>query len=318
MKYLRFGLTLRFTSLVVGLLASVSFAHAFDSFRIFGDSLSDTGNAAILTGGQVPERFTNGPVAVDVLTGFYNQQAVPFLAGGNNYAVGGATALGSETQFDANLPSQVNAYLAGNSLQADPSALHVVVVGSNDLFDAQDIRQTSVAEESSPARQDIRKAAEQRVSDAVASIELQLFKLVLAGAQHVLVGNAPDISLAPRTDVIVDSLKAAADDQQETKRAEKFYTYTSRLAAQFNQELASAVARIETLTGIDIIEWDLAGLLNSQIEDADVLGFTNTEDSCLADLQFPACEGYIFFDAVHPTTAVHQNAGAQLIQLTTP
>lgn len=304
---------------LVGAAALSASASAFDNMYIFGDSLSDTGNIALIVPGA-PQRFTNGnTVAIDVLTAHYGLQAIPSLAGGNNYAFGGAIAIGSETQFDTNLPIQVNGYLAANGFVADPAALYVVIIGGNDLFAARSIRAASVPEASGSARQDIRKAAEARVTAAIDSIEAQLLKLVAAGAQNILVGNAPDVSQVPGTDKVVNGLLAAADDKHETKRANKFYKYTSKLASQYNSELAAAVARVEVAANIDIIEWDLASFLSDTIEDADELGYTNSEDACLDNLaNLPACTGYIFFDDVHPTTVAHTAAGQAVVDLLNP
>jgi len=312
---------------IAGAMALSLSASAYDNLYIFGDSLSDTGNAKVFSGNAnnpaFPTRFSNGPVAVDVLASAYGLTATPslFLLGqelGNNYAVGGAIAIdadGDENTPDTNLPTQVNAYLANNGFSADADTLYAVIIGGNDLFAAQGIRATSVSEASGKTRQDIRKASEARVTLAVDSIELQLEKLIVAGAQNILVGNAPDIAAVPSTDGTVAGLLALADDHQETKRAEKMYKYSSKLSAQFNRELAAAVARLEASYGIDIIEWDLASFLSNQIDDADVLGYTNTEDSCQANGDLPVCEGYVFVDGVHPTTVVHQRAGAQVIGL---
>lgn len=314
-------------AVLVASAASV-YAHAFDNVYIFGDSLSDTGNAKQFAAAQgvngIPARFSNGPVAVDVITQAYGLTATPslYLFGqefGNNYAVGGAVALdadGDESTPDTNLPSQVNAYLAYNGFQASPTALYAVIIGGNDLFRAQEIRAASVAEEDGSVRQDIRKAAEERVTLAVNSIEAQLIKLVSAGARNVLVGSAPDVAQVPNSLDAAAGLQAIADDKQEAKRASKFLRYTSKLTAQFNEELAAAVARVETLAGIDIVEWDLEGFLSNQIEDAESLGFTNTTDGCIEDFSnLPACTGYLFFDGVHPTTAAHTSAGLEVLQL---
>ncbi|MAM88578.1 MAG: hypothetical protein CME36_14835 [unclassified Hahellaceae] len=300
---------------------------AFEEIYIFGDSLSDTGNAKVFSGNAsnpaFPSRFSNGPVAVDVLTGAFALTATPslFLLGqelGNNYAVGGAIAIdadGNESTPDTNLPTQINAYLKNHGFQSDPEALHVLVIGGNDLFAAQRIRAGSVSEDSGKTRQVIRKASEARVTQAVEAIKAQLEKLIGTGAQHILVGNAPDISAVPATDGTVAGLLAASNDKHETKRAKAMYKYSAKLSAQFNRELAAVVAELETAYGLDIVEWDLSAFLSDQIDDAALLGYTNTEDACQADGQLPLCTGYVFVDGVHPTTAVHQRAGANLLQL---
>src|SRR5215831_17334150 len=86
-------------------------AAPFTQFEIFGDSLSDNGNAYIATGGTSPAppfytvgRFTDGPDTVPAGTtgGLWHEVlasllgvpvATPFLAGGTNYAAGGAKVL---------------------------------------------------------------------------------------------------------------------------------------------------------------------------------------------------------------------------------
>lgn len=313
--------------LIGGAVLSAS-AAAYDNIYIFGDSLSDTGNAQAFLAPQginLPSRFSNGPVAVDVLAGALGFQASPslYLFGqefGNNYAVGGAVAFdadGDDTNVtDTNLSSQVNAYLAYNNFQASETALYAVIIGGNDVFAAQAIRAGSVAEEDGAIRQDIRKAAQARVTAGVDSVEAQLMKLVGFGARNIIVGTAPDVAQVPTSLDTSAGLQAIADDKQEAKRASKFLKYTSKLSAQYNEELAAAVERVEAAAGIDITIWDLEAFLSNQIEDAEILGFDNTTDGCIEDFSnLPACDGFVFFDGVHPTTAVHTAAGLEVLQL---
>jgi phospholipase/lecithinase/hemolysin len=67
---------------------------------VFGDSLSDSGNAGPLTGGAytpapyVGNRVSNGPVAVEYLWQTFNPGNTDFkpsLKGGTNYSIIGAT-----------------------------------------------------------------------------------------------------------------------------------------------------------------------------------------------------------------------------------
>ena len=85
--------------------ANASLQSLSDMF-VFGDSLSDGGNSGIVsraaTGGTVTfppapyynGQYSNGPVAVEYLWQSYNGGAslAPSLAGGTNYAIGGATS----------------------------------------------------------------------------------------------------------------------------------------------------------------------------------------------------------------------------------
>lgn len=310
-------------SLAAATLLSAS-AHAFDEVYIFGDSLSDTGNLNLVTQGQIPARFTNGDVvAVDILAESLNTVAAPagHLAGlniGNNYAVGGAVALdadGDETTPDTNLPTQVNAYLASTGFMSSPSALYVVVIGGNDLFAAQEIRAQYVKTSPGEERRAIRKASKARVDVAVEAITAQIMKLVATGAQNILVGNAPDLSKVPATDVLVAGLLATAETKAEIRRSEKMYGLTANLVNRFNRKLSRAIGGIEATTGLDIIEWDLQSFLDGQIEDAEALGYTNTEDACSPAPQGLACEGFVFADNVHPTSQVHTRAGENIVEL---
>jgi len=127
---------------VAGLAAAPAMAA---NVYVFGDSLVDAGNIAVATGGAVPNpaqgyfqgRFTNGLNYVD-----YLQQRIgtgitaPSLLGGNNYAYGGARAIGPA--FGGvpvpGLPQQLSSYFAASGGVADSSGLYVINFGGNDLF----------------------------------------------------------------------------------------------------------------------------------------------------------------------------------------
>jgi len=308
----------------VGAALLSSSASAFDNIYFFGDSLSDTGNVNLVYGGQAADRFTNGnTVAADVVAAHYGVPIGPsgHLIGqalGNNYAVGGASALdedNDETTPDGNLPTQVNAYLALNGFQSDPSALYMIVIGGNDLFAAQGIRATYHKTSPGAERQAIRKASKERVDIAVDSVTAQIMKLIGTGARNILIGNAPDVGAVPNTDYLVAGLLADSSSAAEERRALKMYDLSTALSARYNRKLSRAIGEIESATGIDILEWDMAGFLSGQIEDAEELGYTNTEDACAAIPQGLACEGYVFADAVHPTSAVHTLAGEDVLNV---
>ena len=73
---------------------------AFDHMVVFGDSLSDTGNAG---------RFSNGPVWVEQLAASLNVALEPSLMGGTNFAIGGAKL---DAHSDASsLRAQADLYL---------------------------------------------------------------------------------------------------------------------------------------------------------------------------------------------------------------
>jgi len=128
--------------------APAAAAPLFSNLIVFGDRLTDTGNAHPgATGAGVPDpappalgyfdgRLSNGPVWVDYLSqdlGFGLLE--PRLAGGTNYSVGGARAV-PNADPSPDFVEQIILYvadLAGSA--ADPNALYVVNFGGNDARD---------------------------------------------------------------------------------------------------------------------------------------------------------------------------------------
>lgn len=327
------------TTMLAGATMLSMSASAYDNVYFFGDSLSDAGQFTAAIGTLPPgieAKFTNidplqgNIIAADVIANAFGFTSVDsgLVEGlsqgvlqdiGNNYAVGGAVAIDeddNELTPDFNLPTQINSHLASRNGQAEPNALYTIIIGGNDLFAAQQIRAAYVPTAPGAERQAIRKASKARVDQAVDAVKGQLLKLIGSGASNVLVGNAPDISAVPATDALVAQLLAGATDANQERRAMQMYELSSDLTGRFNRKLSKAIKEVEQLTGVDIIEYDVEEFLNRQIDDADELGYTNTTDACLPQTPgLGACEGFVFADGVHPTTAVHQAIGVELVQV---
>ena len=263
------------TSLLSLGLASTASALDYSNLYVFGDSLSDTGNLQTFSQDpQVPSRFTNGPVAVEVLAaqlGLSISNALHLTGAqhGNNFAVAGAVAIdedGDEATPDINLPTQVNSYLAFNGYQADANALYIVMIGGNDIRAARTIMGT--------AEKGARKAAKQRIRQATSSIKAQLQKLATAGAQNIMVINAPDIGAIPETDLVAMQLLATADSKRETRIANKLEKITGIFSAKYNGRLSRVVERIERQFDLNIIEIDLSEFLSDTIENPEQYGIT--------------------------------------------
>lgn len=315
---------------------SASANGGYSSLYVFGDSLSDTGNLqAILQDGVTPERFTNGAVAVEVIAaglGLPLSNSYHLLGGalpfGNNYAIAGAKALdddGNEATPDINLPTQVNTFLQINGGVAPSDALYIVLIGGNDIREARTIRTAGLLADTKEERKAAREAAKAYIKSAVASEEAQISKLIAAGAHNILVVNAPDIGAIPETDLAELQALATADSNRELKRADRLEEISSKLSAKYNQKLSRVVGRLERNTDANIMSYDLFGFLTEQINAAEDLGYTNTEDACIyvfsqggavnpecAD--FPVASGFLFWDEIHPTTTAHQNAGFDILQ----
>jgi outer membrane lipase/esterase len=148
-----------------------AYAPRFGALYVFGDSLSDNGNAG---------RFSNGQVWVEHLADRLGLPLRPARLGGTNHAVGGARA-GGGGLFD--LDAQAAFYFARNRARAD--ALYVVYAGGNDL----------------------RAAAEP--AGAAAGIVKVVERLAAGGARHFLVPNLGDLGLAPEYRLRADAAAEA-------------------------------------------------------------------------------------------------------------
>jgi phospholipase/lecithinase/hemolysin len=164
-------LAMGMAALLYGAMAtSGEIATPYSGLVVFGDSLSDTGNAG---------RFTNGPVWVEVIAERVGTELKPSRAGGTNYAVGGALTDGGLSD----VRGQLAAYLETHRGRADARALHVVYAGANNLLMAG----------CEPNRDSPRRVARR----AAAALGAVVDDLAAAGAEHILVPNLPNIGFAP-------------------------------------------------------------------------------------------------------------------------
>jgi outer membrane lipase/esterase len=146
---------------------SSSAAQAFDGMVVFGDSLSDSGNAG---------RFSNGPNWAEQLAERLKVPLRPSQAGGTNFAVGGARL--DAASGPTSLRNQADLYLR----RAKPAGrvLHIVYGGGNDLLGAAGAPDGHLA-----------------VERAVRSLKTIISDLAQQGATDVLVPNLQDVGLTP-------------------------------------------------------------------------------------------------------------------------
>jgi outer membrane lipase/esterase len=137
----------------------------FDRLVVFGDSLSDMGNAG---------RFSNGPVWVEQLAEALRLSLRPSEGGGQNFAVGGARLeIGPQS-----LRAQVDRFFELS--RPSGRTLYIVWGGGNDVFAALD-SPDSVSE----------------LNAAAASLKGILADLIARGASDLLVPNLPDVGITP-------------------------------------------------------------------------------------------------------------------------
>ncbi|AWK85099.1 autotransporter domain-containing protein [Azospirillum thermophilum] len=263
-------------------------AADFSNTIFFGDSLTDSGSFSRLlpAGGK----FTTnpGPVWAEVVAGAFGKAAGPAVAGGTDYAVGGARVsqlpgnpASPPTATATPLRSQIGAYLASTGGRADPNALYTVWGGANDIFVA--LGNTATAQAA--------------VTQAAADLVGEVARLRAAGARYIVVPTVPDIGITP-----FGRAQGAAASAQITQ-----------VVSGYNQLVFSGLAG----AGIPVIPVDTFSLIQAAVANPAAFGFGNavgtaclTSSSLLctsASLVTPnAAQSYLFADGVHPTTGGHR------------
>ena len=270
-------------ALVVSLVSAQ--ASAYSALYVFGDSLSDTGNVNVVTGGvplppYATGRFSNGPVWVETFAANLGLTAVNSLSGGTNYAFGGAPTGAPFTSSSPSLTVQATGmYLPSVGGVADPNALYVVWGGGND----------------------VRSGSGAVLSASVPNIVNIITTLAAAGATNFLVPNLPNIGLTPEAIAGGPATVAGA----------------TFLSVTFNGQLIAATAGLRSSLGVNIIDVDVYSFLNNVIANAGALGITNTTGKCFSGTTGVGGPGtvcanpneYVFWDGIHPTAAAHAMLG---------
>jgi outer membrane lipase/esterase len=264
-------------------------AAIYDSLVVFGDSLSDNGNNALVIGsnaGQtitgntyVPSQpygsgvYSNGPVWASGVASAIGVTLQPSLAGGTDYAFGGATTGPAGNGFPYSLLTQANQYLSSHTASA--TALYVIAGGGNDARAALGQIAACSGVCLGPT---VATTATQYATNVGAIVDA----LQASGAKHIVVWNTPNLGLAPAV--------AAAG-------ATGLGTF---LAGSMNAALAARLAGEPGVTTFDIF-----GLGTSIALNPGAYGFTNVTDACGA-IVAANCNTYAYWDGIHPTAAAHE------------
>ena len=286
---------------------------AFSGLVVFGDSLSDSGNNAalglfdpnqVVTGNSyVPSNtygpagtYSNGPVWASYFAAAIGVPLAPSLAGGGNYAAGGAT---TGTDGSVMLPSppfpinsfypfslrtQTNLYLASTGGVASADALYVVAGGGNnvraalvDVFGGADL--FTVA-----------NATASRFANDVGYI---VDSLQAAGAKHIVVWNTPNVGLAPA---------ALAGGPQAVAAG-------SLIAGVMNGALGARLSGEAGVTTFDVFGFGTQVTANPA-----AFGISNVVDACGA-VAGANCSEYLYWDGIHPSTAAHALISNSMLQV---
>jgi outer membrane lipase/esterase len=269
--------TRKLVVLLIGMLLS-NLSHAtFTQVISFGDSLSDSGNVFQATGNSPPPpyfngRFSDGPVWNEILATRLGLTApTPSLLGGTNYAWGGANTISAGSA--PSTANQVDDFLTTTGGSADRNALYTISTGSNDISEVG--RGTLTGDD---------------LGAAATNVASLVNDLKAAGAESILVLNAPNLGLIP----------GAAGNPEEA----------TALSNAFNTSLSAALVDI---SGVELV--DLFSGTTDIAANPAFFGLDNVTDPCISTA-FPDCSKHLFWDGAHPTTAGHALiAEAALLQV---
>ena len=297
-------------ALIVLAPARLALADPPERFVVFGDSLSDPGNAFVVLKrlgvppfvsvppfvNLIPDapyargalHFSNGPTWIEQLS--LLDHALPSAGPAlvlptvfSNYAVGGALAGGSGP-FD--LSGQVNLFLGDFRGRGPDDALYVLWAGGNDLRDALDAL----------ARDPNGEAASGLIlQQAVSSIRDNLHTLYNVGARRFLVPNAPDIGLAPAVRLQGPDAQGAA----------------SLLSFRFNQRLEQVLVGLASMPGVEVVRLDVFTILHKVVAAPAAEGLRDVQNPCIRLNTFVHAfcarpDQFLFWDGIHPTVAGHR------------
>ena len=281
----------------VGLLVCVHAQAGYSNLFIIGDSLSDSGNNAVvfkplvtptsdITNTFVPTfpyasgHYTNGPVWAQLFASALGLSADPALLGGTDFAFGGARTgpfnpggLLDPTAFPPSLLTQTAALL-GSARGPLSTSLFVVAGGGNDARDA-----LAAIGGGANAALTISTTANQFATNIGTIVD----ELESAGGRSIVVWNAPNVGLTPA----VRAVGPAA------------VSLGSTISAAMNAALS---ARLASETQVRI--FDIFDLVTEVALDPGAFGLLNVSDACGASRSCDPSK-YLFWDGIHPTSGGH-------------
>ena len=283
---------------LLGAIVGSAKADSFSALYVFGDSLSDAGNAYIADGGTLPGapysngRFSNGNVWVQDMAASLGLPAAakPSLLGGTDYAVGGATTANTglgNLLAPAAQGGQIASFQAAHPV-ADPNALYMIWIGSNDI--------RNILAANNPA------TAAAAALAAVGNVDTAIQSLAGEGAKNFLILTAPDLGKTPAAIATGPAGVAAS----------------STLSAFFDTSLVNGVgaagipslAGIASADGLNLNVLDTYSLIDGITANPAPYGFTDVTDTCLTgSVNYSGgtpCANpnqYLFWDQIHPTAA---------------
>lgn len=222
----------------------------FDTFVIFGDSLSDNGNLYSYLWDTLPAsppyykgHFSNGPIWAEHVYDFYFPSE--YTEGFRDYAVGGAGAVFSYKEFlPYTLTMELNNYLYWNTYGKKDSTLYAIWIGGNNYLNG-------------PIN------IEPITDSVVNAIGHATERLISAGGNKFLITNLPDLG---RTPYAIESNKQFLLNQ---------------LVLRHNTKLAAKVDELKIkYPEVTFVYFDIYNFFNGALEEANDYGFSNISEPC--------------------------------------
>ena len=295
MKTLKRVLNAAYILIATWLMPAVASAGTdYHRLVVFGDSLSDPGNAYVLTGASlvppytnlIPEapyargghHLTNGATWIEQLAKQMELQdsvgpALREPGGFSNYAVDRSRACSqSPSPSHIDLTGQVGMFLS-DFKSAPADALYVIFIGGNDIRDALASQNPDL------------------IGCALNSIQSNLMALINAGAKSFLVANAPNLAQVPAVALLGAEAQTAA----------------TGASSMFNQYLELMLSQFEAMFNgqVTFYRMDTFGLITQASISNPHL---NVVDPCIDVFSGTVCapaNDYLFWDGIHPTVTGH-------------
>ncbi|MCS7033179.1 MAG: SGNH/GDSL hydrolase family protein [Phycisphaerae bacterium] len=312
----------------------------FSGITVFGDSLSDTGNVYRETDGRrmglftltarpdqpfyTQRRFTCGSDNTGLNTdpvksqrtsfdGVWHEHlakrlgldpATPSLAGGENYAYGGAETGNGTGNFGitTHLRQQVSQFI-GNRQQIPSDRLYLVWAGGNDLVNA------AQASNATPQTIDAAKTT------AISNLKAAITSLYNKGARKFLWPNLPPLEKTPE----IAKLNVADQPGPQAR-----FHAVKKATGDFKADQAAAVTALQqNLPEIQIALLDVFTQFNDLVSNPRNYNLENVDapfvTTSLSGISVTGSQNrlsvgknpdtWIFWDSLHPTSYIHSLIG---------
>jgi phospholipase/lecithinase/hemolysin len=261
----------------------------------FGDSLSDMGNRSVARDKPAPKlretwiKQLAGPSMLNIAD--FKPSGISFFNGGTNYAVGGATteylaARNSERNRAHHLTQQISKRYLNPAFNTDgvkKDALHVIVIGTNDLGLA------SIAPEQFATRW---AGLESAGIEVAKSTEKQIQALAAAGVRYVVWGNLFDGAQAP---------SVVSKSRLLGPLAPTALAALTKATVAHNTEMDAAMERLSKANpSLRILKLDLFALFADIAADPAKYGFATVSAGANDNKHLFSADG------LHPTTQGHK------------